>query len=228
MAEMRDTKRCVGGASATSTPRGGQGREPLGSASAAPRPPVGAAARVVAARGREPRRAGARLLAGLLVLALVGVLGGCASTETEGQAGQASTQALPQQAPEEGAGKESAQNASVEAAEAAEKTQEEVKEAEENARAETGEEAEKAKEEAESEAKSPSPATPPQQSSGESTAPIEGPGSRSHKGDAQFCSEHECIGKFEEEQGTIVECADGSYSHAGGISGACSHHGGEG
>jgi hypothetical protein len=220
MAETRHTKRRVGGAPATSTLSGGQGREPGGSASAVPRPPVGAAG-----RGRAPRRAGGRLLAGLLLLALVGVLGGCASTETEGQA---STQALPQQAPEEGAGKESTQNTSVEAAEAAEKTQEEVKEAEEKARAETGEEAEKAKEEAESEAKSPSPATPSQQSSGESTTPIEGPGSHSHKGDAQFCSEHECIGKFEEEQGTIVECADGSYSHAGGIGGACSHHGGEG
>jgi len=52
-------------------------------------------------------------------------------------------------------------------------------------------------------------------------------GSSSHATDSQFCSEHECIGSFETEGGTIIECSDGSYSHAGGISGACSHHGGE-
>lgn len=52
-------------------------------------------------------------------------------------------------------------------------------------------------------------------------------GSTSHATDGQFCSEHECIGDFEGENGTIVECSDGTYSHAGGISGACSDHGGE-
>jgi hypothetical protein len=52
-------------------------------------------------------------------------------------------------------------------------------------------------------------------------------GSSSHATDAKFCSEHECIGSFQTEGGTIVECSDGTYSHAGGISGACSHHGGE-
>ncbi len=52
-------------------------------------------------------------------------------------------------------------------------------------------------------------------------------GSSSHATDEQFCEEHECIGDFEGEDGTVVECADGSYSHAGGISGACSDHGGE-
>lgn len=52
-------------------------------------------------------------------------------------------------------------------------------------------------------------------------------GSPSHAGDAKFCSEHECIGSFTTEEGTVVECSDGTYSHAGGISGACSHHGGE-
>lgn len=52
-------------------------------------------------------------------------------------------------------------------------------------------------------------------------------GSSSHATDAQFCSEHECIGSFTTEGGTVVECSDGTYSHAGGISGACSHHGGE-
>jgi hypothetical protein len=52
-------------------------------------------------------------------------------------------------------------------------------------------------------------------------------GSPSHATDAAFCSEHDCIGSFTTEGGTIVECSDHSYSHAGGISGACSDHGGE-
>jgi hypothetical protein len=52
-------------------------------------------------------------------------------------------------------------------------------------------------------------------------------GSYSHAGDQSFCNSHECIGSFTTESGTIVQCSDGSYSHAGGISGACSHHGGE-
>jgi hypothetical protein len=52
-------------------------------------------------------------------------------------------------------------------------------------------------------------------------------GSTSHATDGKFCSEHQCIGDFEGENGTIVECSDGTYSHAGGISGACSDHGGE-
>jgi hypothetical protein len=53
-------------------------------------------------------------------------------------------------------------------------------------------------------------------------------GSYSHEGDQSFCEEHQCIGDFESEPGYVVECADGTYSHSGGISGACSHHGGEG
>jgi hypothetical protein len=52
-------------------------------------------------------------------------------------------------------------------------------------------------------------------------------GSYSHAGDAEFCSLHECIGDFEGEDGYVVECEDESFSHAGGISGACSDHGGE-
>lgn len=52
-------------------------------------------------------------------------------------------------------------------------------------------------------------------------------GSTSHATDEQFCEEHECIGEFESEDGTVVECSDGTFSHAGGISGACSDHGGE-
>ncbi len=63
---------------------------------------------------------------------------------------------------------------------------------------------------------------------GEETGEEDEIGSSSHATDGKFCSEHECIGDFEGEEGTIVECADGTYSHAGGISGACSDHGGEG
>jgi hypothetical protein len=52
-------------------------------------------------------------------------------------------------------------------------------------------------------------------------------GSYSHAGDQTFCEEHECIGRFEQEPGYVVECSDGTFSHSGGISGACSDHGGE-
>jgi hypothetical protein len=52
-------------------------------------------------------------------------------------------------------------------------------------------------------------------------------GSDSHAGDAAFCEEHNCIGNFTTEEGTVVECADGTFSHAGGIYGACSYHGGD-
>ncbi len=51
-------------------------------------------------------------------------------------------------------------------------------------------------------------------------------GSPSHAGDQQFCAEHVCIGKFTEEDGNVAECEDGTFSHAGGIQGACSDHGG--
>jgi hypothetical protein len=44
--------------------------------------------------------------------------------------------------------------------------------------------------------------------------------------DGSFCETHECVGDFGNEPGSVVECGDGSYSHAGGIQGACSHHGG--
>jgi hypothetical protein len=63
--------------------------------------------------------------------------------------------------------------------------------------------------------------------SNESSGEEDEVGSSSHATDAQFCSEHECIESFTTEGGTIVRCSDGSYSHAGGISGACSDHGGE-
>jgi len=62
--------------------------------------------------------------------------------------------------------------------------------------------------------------TPPAKSSGEHDEV----GSSSHATDPQFCAEHHCIGTFTTEPGTVVECSDGTYSHSGGISGACSHH----
>ena len=60
-----------------------------------------------------------------------------------------------------------------------------------------------------------------------STSPVEGPGSSSHATDAQFCSSHSCIDNFSAGNGTIVQCTDGQWSHSGGLSRACSDHGGE-
>lgn len=42
-----------------------------------------------------------------------------------------------------------------------------------------------------------------------------------------FCSTHQCIPNFPNGTGSIVQCADGEYSHSGGRPGACSQHGGE-
>jgi hypothetical protein len=61
---------------------------------------------------------------------------------------------------------------------------------------------------------------------GESSADDE-VGSYSHGSDQAFCEEHECIGEFESDDGYVAECTDGTYSHSGGKSGACSDHGGE-
>jgi hypothetical protein len=63
-------------------------------------------------------------------------------------------------------------------------------------------------------------------SKGKAEESHEGVGSTSHNEDAKLCSEHQCIGSFTTEEGKVAECADGTYSHAGGISGACSSHGG--
>jgi hypothetical protein len=44
------------------------------------------------------------------------------------------------------------------------------------------------------------------------------------------CDGHPCVGDWKREMalgGTVVQCADGSWSHAGGLQGACSGHGGE-
>lgn len=45
---------------------------------------------------------------------------------------------------------------------------------------------------------------------------------------ADFCSSHSCIPNFGNGHGSIVQCADGMWSHSGGLAGACSDHGGEG
>lgn len=44
---------------------------------------------------------------------------------------------------------------------------------------------------------------------------------------ADFCSYFNCIASFwQSTNGWVAECVDGTYSHSGGVSGACSHHGG--
>ena len=59
------------------------------------------------------------------------------------------------------------------------------------------------------------------------TEEVEQPGSSSHATDDQFCSTHQCIENFPNGNGSIVQCQDGEWSHSGGLSGACSDHGGE-
>jgi hypothetical protein len=44
--------------------------------------------------------------------------------------------------------------------------------------------------------------------------------------DAGFCTTHACIASFAAGRGTIVPCADGEWSHSGGLPGVCSRHGG--
>jgi hypothetical protein len=43
-----------------------------------------------------------------------------------------------------------------------------------------------------------------------------------------FCTTHDCIPNYPNGNGSTVQCSDGSFSHSGGIQGACSHHGGVG
>jgi hypothetical protein len=52
-------------------------------------------------------------------------------------------------------------------------------------------------------------------------------GATSGETNADFCATHECIANFYNGNGYIVQCADGMWSHSGGIQGACSYHGGE-
>lgn len=44
---------------------------------------------------------------------------------------------------------------------------------------------------------------------------------------ADICTYFNCIDSFRDGNGFMVECNDGMYSMSGGISGACSYHGGE-
>ncbi len=44
------------------------------------------------------------------------------------------------------------------------------------------------------------------------------------------CDGHPCIGDWKRDMalgGNVVQCADRSWSHAGGLQGACAGHGGE-
>jgi hypothetical protein len=59
-----------------------------------------------------------------------------------------------------------------------------------------------------------------------SSAPSRAPSSPTSGIPVDFCSTHQCIPSFAEGHGTIVQCADGQWSHSGGRSGVCSGHGG--
>ena len=53
-------------------------------------------------------------------------------------------------------------------------------------------------------------------------------GSLIHSPPGDFCSVFNCIPSFwTSTKGYVDECNDGTYSHSGGRSGACSYHGGE-
>jgi hypothetical protein len=66
----------------------------------------------------------------------------------------------------------------------------------------------------------------PSPCAGGSSAPT-APGSTTGTSAADFCTTHTCIPNFPNGNGYIVQCADGEWSHSGGLSGACSDHGGE-
>jgi hypothetical protein len=52
------------------------------------------------------------------------------------------------------------------------------------------------------------------------------PGNYIYSPPSAFCSYFSCIGNFWNGRGYVEECQDGEYSKSGGISGSCSHHGG--
>jgi hypothetical protein len=44
------------------------------------------------------------------------------------------------------------------------------------------------------------------------------------------CDGHACVGSWKRDiflGGSVVRCADGTWSHAGGLSGVCKGHGGQ-
>jgi len=54
------------------------------------------------------------------------------------------------------------------------------------------------------------------------------PGNTIYNPPANFCTYFNCIKSFwESTNGYVDECVDGTYSHSGGVRGACSRHGGE-
>jgi hypothetical protein len=54
------------------------------------------------------------------------------------------------------------------------------------------------------------------------------PGNLIYSPPTDFCTYFNCIASFwQSTNGYVDECQDGTYSHSGGRSGACSHHGGE-
>lgn len=53
------------------------------------------------------------------------------------------------------------------------------------------------------------------------------PGNLIHNPPSAFCAYFNCISNFWNGSGYVVECVDGMYSKSGGLSGACSRHGGE-
>ena len=54
------------------------------------------------------------------------------------------------------------------------------------------------------------------------------PGSLIYIPPGNFCDYFNCIPSFwDHTNGYVDECADGTYSHSGGVRGACSYHGGE-
>lgn len=159
----------------------------------------------------------ALLICAISIVSLVTVLSGC-STEPAAE-NSSSAHEAPATSSEEA--KDEPQEEAEKAKEEAEKAKEEAdKQKAEEAERESQEEIEKAKEEAQGGENAPGVGP-------EGGKSAEGPGSYNHAEDSRFCSEHQCIGDFTGEDGYVVECSDGSYSHAGGISGVCSHHGGE-
>jgi hypothetical protein len=59
-------------------------------------------------------------------------------------------------------------------------------------------------------------------------AAVVSPSPAADSGTDDFCATHDCIPNYPNGNGSTVQCADGSFSHSGGIQGACSHHGGVG
>jgi hypothetical protein len=71
-----------------------------------------------------------------------------------------------------------------------------------------------------------SPSTEIHRSRSGSPASPEGSSPSSPATGGSFCTTHRCIPSFNEGTGTIVQCADGEWSHSGGRPGVCSRHGG--